>query len=147
MKITLQRTCNHHQRQDTNLKPTTWRDAMVSMKPGSGTKGLGLDPREYRYEDYNEDLPWKTSKTEEPRRRKERGQGKVRSEVGFIKNMLLRLFFWRRGYCTSRSPRFLAYKSRSPRWCTVVFNLEAIITGWVLDLNFALCGGFSRGAR
>ncbi|CAM9586050.1 unnamed protein product, partial [Ectocarpus fasciculatus] len=27
---------------DTNLKPLNWRDAMVSMKPGSGT--LGLDP-------------------------------------------------------------------------------------------------------
>ncbi|CAM9468782.1 unnamed protein product, partial [Hapterophycus canaliculatus] len=27
---------------DTNLKPMNWRDAMVSMKPGSGT--IGLDP-------------------------------------------------------------------------------------------------------
>ncbi|CAM9392887.1 unnamed protein product [Scytosiphon promiscuus] len=27
---------------DTNLKPLNWRDAMVSMKPGSGT--VGLDP-------------------------------------------------------------------------------------------------------
>ena len=26
--------------QDSNLKPMNWRDAVVSMKPGSGTKGL-----------------------------------------------------------------------------------------------------------
>lgn len=29
-------------RQDSNLKPLNWRDAMVSMKPGSGT--IGIDP-------------------------------------------------------------------------------------------------------
>eukprot|EP00904_Undaria_pinnatifida_P005768 jgi/Undpi1/2320/HiC_scaffold_13.g05703.m1 len=28
---------------DTNLKPMNWKDAMVSMKPGSGTEGLDLD--------------------------------------------------------------------------------------------------------
>lgn len=37
---------------------------MVSMKPGSGTKGLHLDPRVYNYDDYNEDLPWTTEDTQ-----------------------------------------------------------------------------------
>lgn len=32
---------------------------MVSMKPGSGTKGLHLDPADFDYENFNEDLPWR----------------------------------------------------------------------------------------
>ncbi|CAB1102161.1 unnamed protein product [Ectocarpus sp. CCAP 1310/34] len=46
---------------DTNLKPLNWRDAMVSMKPGSGT--LGLDP----------DFDDNSGSPEQVERRRERG--------------------------------------------------------------------------
>lgn len=65
--------------QDTNLKPMNWKDAMVSMKPGSGTKELDLDPRDYRYEEYNEDLPWRNPDSKENRR-----DGRKRRETAGI---------------------------------------------------------------